>query len=84
MKWTRTLSIETKRAGISRRRFLGTTALTAGALAMPSILRAAGKEIVIGCAGSHTAWMESIVAPHMKKAIGADILFEGTKSSVNL
>ncbi len=72
-------------SGVSRRRFLATTAAaTAGAIAAPSILRAASKEIVIGCAGSHTSWMEKIVAPHMKKAIGADILFEGTKSSVNL
>jgi len=28
--------------------------------------------------------MEQIVVPHMSKAIGAEILFEGTKSSVNL
>jgi len=28
--------------------------------------------------------MEQIVMPHMKQAIGANILFEGTKSSVNL
>jgi putative spermidine/putrescine transport system substrate-binding protein len=55
-----------------------------GTLATPAILRAQTTEIVIGCAGSHTAWMEQIVTPHMKSAIGADILFEGTKSSVNL
>lgn len=71
--------------GFTRRRFLATTtAIAAGAIAAPSILRAATKEIVIGCAGSHSVWMEQIVAPHMKKTIGADILFEGTKSSVNL
>jgi putative spermidine/putrescine transport system substrate-binding protein len=71
--------------GISRRTLLKTSAYAAvGTLAAPSILRAASSEIVIGCAGSHTAWMESIVAPYMKEAIGADILFEGTKSSVNL
>ncbi|MFK7837543.1 MAG: extracellular solute-binding protein [Sulfitobacter sp.] len=55
-----------------------------GTLATPAILRAQSSELVIGCAGSHTAWMEQIVVPHMKTAIGADILFEGTKSSVNL
>ncbi|WP_417271265.1 extracellular solute-binding protein [Celeribacter sp.] len=70
---------------ISRRTLLKTSAFAAiGTLAAPSILRAQTSEIVIGCAGSHTAWMEALVAPHMKKAIGADILFEGTKSSVNL
>jgi putative spermidine/putrescine transport system substrate-binding protein len=57
---------------------------TLGTLTAPSILRAQTNELVIGCAGSHTAWMESIVAPYMKDAIGADIIFEGTKSSVNL
>ena len=72
-------------SGISRRTLLKTSACAAiGTLAAPSILRAQSSEIVIGCAGSHTAWMEQIVAPHMKETIGADILFEGTKSSVNL
>lgn len=72
-------------SGISRRTLLKTSAYAAiGTLAAPSILRAQTNEIVIGCAGSHTAWMEQIVAPYMKDAIGADILFEGTKSSVNL
>ncbi len=79
------MSISKQSGSMTRRRFLGTTAaVTAGALAAPAIVRAADKEIVIGCAGSHTVWMEKIVAPHMKQAIGADILFEGTKSSVNL
>jgi len=58
--------------------------LAAAAVAAPQLLRAASNEIVIGCAGSHTAWMEKLVAPHMKAKIGASILFEGTKSSVNL
>ena len=71
--------------GFSRRSFLKTSAFAAaGTLAAPSILHAQTTEIVIGCAGSHTSWMEAIVTPHMKEAIGADILFEGTKSSVNL
>lgn len=70
---------------LTRRTLLkGTAATTFGALASPAILRAETGELVIGCAGSHTAWMEEIVAPHMKETIGADILFEGTKSSVNL
>jgi len=73
------------RSGLTRRALLKTSACTAfGALAAPSILRAASNEIVIGCAGSHAVWMEQIVAPYMKETIGADILYEGTKSSVNL
>lgn len=71
--------------GITRRTLLKTSAYAAvGTLAAPSLLRASTSEIVIGCAGSHTAWMEQIVVPYMKATIGADILFEGTKSSVNL
>jgi len=69
----------------SRRRFVrNTSVLAASALAAPAFVRAASDELVIGCAGSHTAWMEQIVIPHMKEKIGASILFEGTKSSVNL
>ncbi|MGY9048132.1 ABC transporter substrate-binding protein [Puniceibacterium antarcticum] len=70
---------------LTRRTLLkGSAAAAVGTLAMPAILRAQSAELVIGCAGSHTAWMEEIVVPHMKEVIGADILFEGTKSSVNL
>ena len=70
---------------LSRRSVLKGSAYAAiGTLATPALLRAQSSEIVIGCAGSHTAWMEEIVTPHMKSTIGADILFEGTKSSVNL
>jgi len=68
-----------------RRRFVRQAgALAAASLAAPGLLRAANNEIVIGCAGSHTSWMEKLVAPHMKAKIGATILIEGTKSSVNL
>lgn len=70
---------------LTRRKLLKTTTFAAiGTLAAPSILRAQSSELVIGCAGSHTSWMETIVTPHMKEAIGAEIIFEGTKSSVNL
>lgn len=70
---------------LSRRQFLKSAAvLTTGSVLSPAYLKAADNELVIGCAGSHTAWMEAIVAPYMKEKIGASILFEGTKSSVNL
>jgi len=70
---------------LTRRTLLKRSAYAAlGTLATPAILRAQSTELVIGCAGSHTAWMEQIVVPHMKESIGAEILFEGTKSSVNL
>lgn len=68
-----------------RRRFIRQASTWAAAsVAAPGLLHAASNEIVIGCAGSHTSWMEKLVAPHMKAKIGASILFEGTKSSVNL
>lgn len=70
---------------LSRRQVLKGAAATAlGSFAMPGLLRASSNELVVGCAGSHTSWMEAIVVPHMKKALGADVIFEGTKSSVNL
>ncbi|MGE0313567.1 MAG: extracellular solute-binding protein [Lautropia sp.] len=69
----------------SRRRFVRDAAVIAGAsLAAPALVRAKGGEIVVGCAGSHASWMEKLVAPHMKEKLGLSILFEGTKSSVNL
>lgn len=69
----------------SRRTFLKSTAVVGTSIMFaPAYIRAADTELVIGCAGSHTAWMEAIVTPYMKEKIGADILFEGTKSSVNL
>jgi putative spermidine/putrescine transport system substrate-binding protein len=72
-------------ARADRRRFVRNVGtLAAASLAAPGLLRAASNEIVIGCAGSHASWMEQLVAPHMKAKIGATILFEGTKSSVNL
>lgn len=69
---------------LTRRTLLKTSALAAGSLAMPAVLRAQSNELVIGCAASHTAWMEQIVIPHMREAIGANVIFEGTRSAVNL
>ena len=59
----------------------------AGALAMisaPALLRAQTKEIVIGGAASHKPWVESIVQPFFEKKYGAKIVYEGTRSLVNL
>ncbi len=79
------MAVTTKGRGVNRRTFLKSTAVGAAAtLAMPGILRAQTKEIVIGCAGSHTAWMEQIVIPQFEEKHDAKVLFEGTKSLVNL
>lgn len=69
---------------LTRRTLLKTTAGAAAALAAPGIVRAQTNQLVIGCAASHTNWMENIVVPHMRSAIGAEVIFEGTRSAVNL
>jgi putative spermidine/putrescine transport system substrate-binding protein len=68
----------------TRRTLLKGGAAALGVLAAPAILRAAPGEIVVGCAGSHSAWMEAIVLPHMLEKFGMTVLFEGTRSTVNL
>lgn len=72
------------RQAVSRRRLLQTAGAATATLAAPGLLRAQTKEIVIGCAASHTGWMKDIVAPAFEKKHQAKILFEGTKSLVNL
>lgn len=69
---------------LTRRALLKTSALAATSLAIPGIVRAQTNQLVIGCAASHTAWMEQIVVPHMRDSIGAEVIFEGTRSAVNL
>src|ERR1043166_974530 len=59
----------------------------AGVLAMvaaPSIVRAQAKEIVIGGAASHKLWVERIVQPFFEEKYGCKIVYEGTRSLVNL
>ncbi|MCX8282063.1 extracellular solute-binding protein [Phyllobacterium sp. 0TCS1.6C] len=69
---------------LTRRSFLKSATATATLLAAPGILRAETKELVVGGAASHTKWVEEIVAPAFEKKYGARIIFEGTKSLVNL
>jgi putative spermidine/putrescine transport system substrate-binding protein len=69
---------------LSRRTVLQSAGVAAAIVSAPGILRAQTKEIVIGCAASHTGWMKDIVAPAFEKKHKAKILVEGTKSLVNL
>lgn len=69
---------------LTRRSLLKTGAAATAVLAAPGILRAQTKELVVGGAASHTKWVEEIVAPAFEKKHGARIIFEGTKSLVNL
>ena len=71
---------------ITRRTFLTGTSGVVGALAIaaPGIARAQAREMVIGGAASHKAFMEPTVIPTFEKANNCKIVFEGTKSLVNL
>ena len=68
---------------LSRRHFLATTAAVA-TVGFPAIVRGQPKEIVIGGAASHKAFMDPTVIPMFEKKYDCKIIFEGTKSLVNL
>lgn len=68
----------------TRRQLLAGTAAAAGTLAMPSILRSQPRELVVGGAASHREWVETIVIPNFEAKHDARIIFEGTRSLVNL
>ncbi|MCA3565509.1 MAG: ABC transporter substrate-binding protein [Methylocystis sp.] len=71
--------------GFGRRRvLLGGAATTIASLAMPGILRAQTRELVIGGAASHKPWVETHVMPMFEKKYNCKITFEGTRSLVNL
>ena len=70
-------------AQLSRRHFLATTAAVA-TVGFPAIVRSQPKEIVIGGAASHKAFMDPTVIPMFEKKYDCKIIFEGTKSLVNL
>lgn len=67
-----------------RRAILRAGASLATLLAAPSVLRAQTKELVVGGAAGHKPWVEATVAPLFEKKYGAKIIFEGTRSLVNL
>jgi putative spermidine/putrescine transport system substrate-binding protein len=69
----------TRRAAV---RTIGGGAL--GPIAAPAIVRAQAKEIVIGGAASHKPWVEKIVQPFFEKKYNCRIVYEGTRSLVNL
>jgi putative spermidine/putrescine transport system substrate-binding protein len=70
-------------AHLSRRHFLAGTAAVATA-GFPAIVTSQPKEIVIGGAASHKAFMDPTVIPMFEKKYDCKIIFEGTKSLVNL
>ncbi len=68
----------------SRRTFLGAAAAGTAFLAAPAVLRAQTKELVVGGAAGHKPWVEQIVVPVFEKKYGCKVIFEGTRSLVNL
>jgi putative spermidine/putrescine transport system substrate-binding protein len=71
-------------AVVSRRRFLATTGVAVATLGAPGLARAQKKEIVVGGAASHKAFMEPNILPLFEKKYDCKVIFEGTKSLVNL
>ena len=70
---------------MTRRECLAGAAATAVAvLGFPAVVRSQAKEIVIGGAASHKAFMDPTVIPMFEKKYACKIVFEGTKSLVNL
>jgi putative spermidine/putrescine transport system substrate-binding protein len=69
---------------MSRRGLLKAAAAGASALSMPAFVGAQTREFVIGGAASHKPWMDSVVIPAFEKKYNCKIVYEGTRSLVNL
>ncbi|MDR3494208.1 MAG: extracellular solute-binding protein [Ancalomicrobiaceae bacterium] len=69
---------------LSRRTLLKASAALAGTVAMPSIVRAAPKEIVIGGPAGAAKYFNESVFPLLKQKLGVTVLYEGTNSLTNL
>ena len=75
---------KSKIAVLNRRTVLAAAGAATAALAAPRILRAQGKELVVGGAASHKNFVETIIAPVVEKKFSCKVVFEGSRSLVNL
>lgn len=75
---------KTKTAALNRRAILAAAGAATSVLAAPRLLRAQGKELVVGGAASHKNFVETVIAPAVEKKYGCKIVFEGSRSLVNL
>src|SRR6218665_1559430 len=77
-------SMTPAKPNLTRRRF-SQDLLAASSVAFPGWLHAQGKgkEIVVGGAGSHKIFLDPLI-PVFEKQTGCKVLFEGTRSLVNL
>lgn len=69
---------------LSRRHLLGTAAAGIPLLARPAILRAETKDLVVGGAAGMAGYMKEFVFPVLEKQLGIHVVFDGTRSLVNL
>ena len=75
---------KSKIAVLNRRTVLAAAGAATATLAAPRILRAQGKELVVGGAASHKNFVETIIAPVVEKKFACKVVFEGSRSLVNL
>lgn len=68
----------------TRRSLLAGAAGAAALISTPAVLRAQTRELVVGGAAGHKPWVEQIVVPVFEKKYNCKVLFEGTRSLVNL
>lgn len=68
----------------ARRALIGAAAAVGASLGAPGLLRAQTRQLVIGGAASHKPWMDSTVIPFFEKKYNCKIVYEGTRSLVNL
>ncbi len=70
---------------LTRRSFVvRTSALSAAALGAPGFVSAQPKELVVGAASSQKTWSDEIMIPAFEKKHNVKVVFEGTRSLVNL
>jgi putative spermidine/putrescine transport system substrate-binding protein len=74
------------RAELSRRQFLATTgaALAGAAVGAPALVRAQGREIVVGGPGGMANVLRDEVIPSFEKKHNCKVLYEGSRSLINL
>ena len=68
----------------TRRRLFGATAAGGALLCLPSIGRTQSRDLVVGGAAGMSGYMKEFVFPVIEKRTGMRIVFDGTRSLVNL
>ena len=70
---------------LTRRTFVArAAALSAATLAAPALVRSQPRELVVGAASSQKTWSDEIMIPAFEKKYNIKVVFEGTRSLVNL